>query len=207
MDSNFQPTGVRAVELMFLYSDQAVMAMKMIMMGIATAAMLGAIVLSWSMSEQAAIAASDDKERMNGMEHMEDVESTSHEYRFTQTMDSALSPGLGHEMHQIVRVLEPSDGIIYSGTVSYVTSEPVDIVILHEMDSEDSRGQATWRIDNDRVYGWTFMDIDSKAGYFEYSGAGLLFHTGGDEFTATYTAVGSAQESQTLNITSSIDAP
>ena len=188
----------------------------MILMGIATAAMLGAIFLSWSMSEQAAIAASDDGEHMEDMDSMEgmesmdsmkQMESTSHEYRFTQTMDSALSPGLGHETHQIVRVLEPSDGIIYAGTVSYVASEPVDIVILHEMDNEDSRGQAIWRIDDDRVYGWTFMDIDSKAGYFEYSGAGLLFHTGGDEFTVTYTAVGSAQESQTLDITSSLDAP
>ncbi|MYB30147.1 MAG: hypothetical protein F4Y18_03830 [Cenarchaeum sp. SB0663_bin_5] len=178
--------------------------MKMILMGVATAAMLGAIFLSWSMSEQAAIAASDDGEHMDSMEHME---PTSHEYRFTQTTDSALSPGLGHETHQIVRVLEPSDGIIYAGTVSYVASEPIDIVILHEMNNEDSRGQAIWRIDDDRVYGWTFMDIDSKVGYFEYSGAGLLFHTGGDEFTATYTAVGSAQESQVLNITSSIDAP
>lgn len=175
--------------------------MKKMLIAIAAAAVIGAVFLSLSMSEQAAIAASDDAE------HMEHAEPTNQEYRFTKTMDSAPSPGLGHEAHQIVRVLEPSDGIIYSGTLTYVTSEPIDIVILHEIDNDDARGQAIWRIDDDTVYGWTFIDIDSKAGSFEYSGAGLLLHTGGDTFTATVTVEGSAQESQILNLTSSLGTP
>ena len=175
--------------------------MKKILIAIATAAVIGAVFLSLSMSEQAAIAASDDAEHM---EHMEHTEQTNQEYRFTKTIDSAPSPGWGHEAHQIVRILEPSDGIIYSGTLTYVTSEPIDIVVLHEIDNDDARGQAIWRIDDDTVYGWTFIDIDSKAGSFEYSGAGLLLHTGGDTFTATFTVEGSAQESQILNLTSSL---
>ena len=166
--------------------------MKKIIMAIATATVIGAAFLSLSVADQSATASYDN------------TEHTNQEYRFTKTIDSSLSPGLGHETHQIVRVLEPSDGIIYSGTLTYVASEPIDIVILHEIDNDDARGQATWRIDDDTVYGWTFIDIDSKAGSFEYSGAGLLLHTGGDTFTATVTVEGSARESQILNLTSSL---
>ena len=128
-------------------------------------------------------------------------------YRFTQTMDSALSPGIGHEAHQIIRVLEPSDGIIYSGTLTYTASIPVDIVVIHEIDNADARGQPIWKIDDDTVYGWTFVDVSSASGTFEYAGAGLLLHTGGDTFTATVTVEGSAQESQHLTLTSSLDTP
>lgn len=164
--------------------------MKKILIAAATAAVIGTAFLALSMDGQAASASS---------------ESAEQKYRFTQTIASSSSPGLGHEGHQIVRVLEPSDGIIYSGTLTYVTSEPVDIVVLHEIDPADSLGQAVWIIDDDTVYGWTLVDIDSKAGSFEYAGAGLLLHTGGDAFTATVTVEGSAQESQVPDLTPSLD--
>ena len=201
---------------LFYIENRLSSAMKKILMAIAAAAVIGAVLLSLSMSDQAAIAASDGAMHMDSMdsmgsmdsmEAMKQTEGVNQEYRFTKTIDSALSPGLGHEAHQIVRVLEPSDGIIYSGTLTYVTSEPIDIVVLHEIDNDDARGQAIWRIDDDTVYGWTLVDLDSKAGSFEYAGAGLLLHTGGDAFIATVTVDGSAQESQTLNLTSSLGTP
>ena len=150
---------------------------------IVTAAVVGAVVLAVTQPASAGT-----------------VEPVSHEYRFTKTLDSAFSPGQGHETHQIVRILEPSDGVIYSGVLTYVASHPIDIVVIHEMDADDSRGQAIWRIDDDTVYGWTFLDIDSKAGQFEYAGAGLFLHSGGEEFTATVTAQGTAKSSQALDI-------
>lgn len=182
--------------------------MKKILAAITAAVVIGAVLLTLSASEQAAIASSDNEVYNEGyIDNTKYNDNVEHKYRFTQTMDSALSPGQGHETHQIVRVLEPSDGIIYSGTLTYVTSEPIDIVVIHEIDPADSRGQAIWKIDDDTVYGWTFIDIDSKAGSFEYAGAGLLLHTGGDTFTATVTVEGSAQGSQNLNLTSSLGMP
>ena len=169
---------------------------KKLLVGIAVMAVVGAAVALVSTGAgQLAIAGSDEMSR------------AVHEYRFTKTVDSGPSPGLGHEAHQIVRVLEPSAGIIYSGTLTYVTSQPIDIVVLHEMDNGDARGQAIWRIDDDTVYGWTFIDIDSKAGSFEYSGAGLLLHTGGDEFTATVTVDGRAGNYHALEVRPTLSAP
>lgn len=120
---------------------------------------------------------------------------TNQQFRYTQTSSSSFSPGVGHEAHQIVMVLPPNDGATYAGTLTYVTSTPVDIVVLHEIESKDSRGQPIWTVD-DKVYGWTFIDASSSAGSFEYTGAGLILHTTGDEFVATVSVDGSVRGSQ-----------
>lgn len=184
--------------------------MNKILLAVAAVVVIGSVFLSLSMYDQTAVAGSNDGAASNGSiinDEMVGSDKMEYEqkYRFTQTMTSDFSPGVGHEGHQIVRILEPSEGIIYSGTLTYVTSEPIDIVVIHEIDNADAQGQAIWRIDDDTVYGWTFVDIDSKAGSFEYSGAGLLLHTGGDVFTATFTVEGDAGKSRSLSLTSSLD--
>lgn len=122
---------------------------------------------------------------------------TEQQFRYTQTASSSLSPGVGHEVHQIVIVLPPADGAVYAGTLTYVASTQVDIVVLHEIESEDAMGQPTWTID-DKVYGWTFIDASSKAGSFEYAGSGLLLHTTGDEFVSTISVDGSVRGNQAV---------
>ncbi len=114
-------------------------------------------------------------------------------FRYTQTIPSAISPGVGHEAHQIAMILPPVDGAIYDGTLTYTASVPVDIVVLHEMESSDSRGQPIWKMSDGTTYGWTFIDASSSAGSFEYAGAGLILHTGGDEFVATISVDGSVR--------------
>ena len=52
---------------------------------------------------------------------------------FTQTITSLQDPGQGHEGHQLALILSPSEGTIYDGSLTFTASEPVQIVVLHEI--------------------------------------------------------------------------
>lgn len=106
-------------------------------------------------------------------------------FHFTQTLVSSPSPGIGHEGHQLAWVLAPNKGTIYDGSMTYTASAGVAIVVLHEIDGEDVRGQPTWTVDGETIYGWTLVAPDARAGSFEYTGAALAFHTTGEEFVVT----------------------
>lgn len=118
------------------------------------------------------------------------VASFNKKFHFTETVVSSPSPGLGHETHQLGMILSPNKGTIYDGSMTYTASTPVQLVVLHEMDAEDARGQPTWTVDNETVYGWTFIDEGKSSGSFEYTGAAVGLHTRGDEFTATVSVDG-----------------
>jgi len=59
--------------------------------------------------------------------------------QFTQTLTSSQDPGLGHSDEQLAMVLLPSNGTLYSGTLTYTASEPVQVVILHQIDKSDPK--------------------------------------------------------------------
>ena len=120
----------------------------------------------------------------------EQAAADNKKFHFTQTVVSAPSPGIGHEGHQLAMILAPNKGTIYDGSMTYTASANVQIVVLHEIDAEDAQGQPTWTVDGETVYGWTLISPDTKAGSFEYTGAALALHTGGDEFVATVSVDG-----------------
>ena len=70
---------------------------------------------------------------------------------FTQTFTSSQDPGQGHENHQLSLILSPNEGTIYDGSMTFTSSEPVQIVVLHEINSNDAKGQPTWTIDGETV--------------------------------------------------------
>ena len=51
---------------------------------------------------------------------------------FTQTITSSQDPGLGHENHQLALILSPNEGTIYDGSLTFTSSEPVKVIVLHE---------------------------------------------------------------------------
>lgn len=111
--------------------------------------------------------------------------------QFTQTLTSMQDPGQGHESHQLALILSPSKGAIYDGSISYAASEPVQIVVLHEIDKEDAKGQPTWTVDGDTVFGLTLVDPGTNAGSYEFTGAALALHTKNtNKFTATVSVDG-----------------
>lgn len=111
-------------------------------------------------------------------------------FHFTETVVSSSSPGIGHEGHQLAMILAPNKGTIYDGSLTYTASAEVQLVVLHEIDAEDAQGQPTWTVDEETIYGWTLISPGVKAGSFEYTGAALALHTGGDEFVATVSVDG-----------------
>ena len=110
---------------------------------------------------------------------------------FTQTTTSSQDPGKGHENHQLVFVLSPNEGTLYDGSMTFTSSEPVQIVVLHEMNPQEAKGQSTWTVDGNTVYGLSLIDLSEKSGSFEFTGAALALHSlNSKEFTATVSVDG-----------------
>ncbi len=110
---------------------------------------------------------------------------------FTQTITSSQDPGQGHENHQLSIILSPNKGTIYDGSMTFTSSEPVQIVVLHEISSQESKGQPTWSVDGKTVYGLSLIDLQEKSGSFEFTGAALALHSpNSKEFTSTVSVDG-----------------
>ena len=60
---------------------------------------------------------------------------------------------------------------IVAGT--FAASEPIQIVVLHEIANTQAIGQPTWTVDGETIYGLTFIDPESNSGSFEFTGAAL----------------------------------
>jgi hypothetical protein len=110
---------------------------------------------------------------------------------FTQTITSSQDPGQGHENHQLALILSPNEGTIYDGSMTFTSSEPVQIVVLHEIGSQDSKGQPTWTVDGKTTYGLSLIDLQKNSGSFEFTGAALALHSpNSKEFTTTVSVDG-----------------
>jgi len=112
-------------------------------------------------------------------------------FHFTQTISSSQDPGHGHENHQLALILSPNEGTLYDGSMTFTSSEPVQIVVLHELNSLESKGQPIWTVDGNTVYGLSLIDLQKKSDSFEFTGAALALHsTNSKEFTATVSVDG-----------------
>ena len=105
---------------------------------------------------------------------------------FTQTITSIQDPGQGHESHQLALILSPSEGTIYDGSFTFTASTPVQMVVLHEINENDAKGQPTWTIDGKKIYGLSLIDKEANSGSFEFTGAALALHSpNSQKFTST----------------------
>ncbi len=112
-------------------------------------------------------------------------------FHFTQTITSSQDPGQGHENHQLSLILSPNEGTIYDGSMTFTSSEPVQIVVLHEINLRESKGQPTWTVDGKTIYGLSLIDLQKNSGSFEFTGAALGLHTlNSKEFTSTVSVDG-----------------
>ncbi len=120
--------------------------------------------------------------------------------RFTAqtTAMSDTDPVPGHSAHQLVLAVPPrEDGQIWSGTVTWTSSIPVDVVVLHAYDPSmeiDERGEPLTAPSpfSDGVIAITLVHPDSgsvvPSGTLSFTGSALAFHTiDGTPFTITYT--------------------
>jgi hypothetical protein len=96
---------------------------------------------------------------------------------FTQTISSSQDPGLEHENHQLAFILSPNEGTLYDGSMTFTSSESVNIFVLHKINPNDVKGQDTWTINENIIYGLSIIDPEKKSGSFEFTGAGLALHS------------------------------
>ena len=110
---------------------------------------------------------------------------------FTQTISSSQDPGKGHENHQLAIILSPNEGTLYDGSLTYTSSEPVQVAILHEVLNEQVKGQPTWTVDGKTMYGLSLIEPELNSGTIEFTGAALALHsTKSNQFTATVSVDG-----------------
>ena len=94
-----------------------------------------------------------------------------------QRMTSTQHPGVGHESHQSVMILPLSDKV-YSGTLHYDASEPIQLITLHgPLADGDAKGQATWTPDGVSKFALTFVNPDNAQGEWKFAGNALFVHT------------------------------
>jgi hypothetical protein len=111
--------------------------------------------------------------------------------QFTQTITSSQDPGLGHSNEQMAIVLPPNNGSIYHGSITYSSSQPVQIVIFHQIDKSDSKGQPTWTVDGNTFYAQTTIDSNSNGGSLDFTGSAIGLHsTNSSKFTTTVSVDG-----------------
>jgi hypothetical protein len=119
-----------------------------------------------------------------------DANSTK-KINFTKTITSSQDPGRGHENQQLALILSPNKGTLYDGSITFTSNEPVEIVVLHEINSNDAKGQPTWTIDGNTVYAISVIDPKTKSHSFEFTGAALALHSpNSKEFTSTVSVDG-----------------
>lgn len=110
---------------------------------------------------------------------------------FTDTITSSTDPGQGHESHQLAFILTPNKGTIYDGSITFVSSKPIQIAVLHEILPHERKGQPTWTVDGETIYGFSLIDFQTSSGSLEFTGAALALHSpNSDEFTATVSVDG-----------------
>ena len=110
---------------------------------------------------------------------------------FTQTITSSPDPGLGYENQQLALVLSPNEGTIYDGSMTFTSSESVSVVVLHEINPNDVKGQDTWAVNENTIYGKSLINSEKKSDSIEFTGAGVALHsTNSKEFTATVSVDG-----------------
>ena len=97
--------------------------------------------------------------------------------QFTKTITSSHDPGIGQDGFQFALLLSANQNSLYHGSVTYTSSEPVKIVVLHDLDKQDVNGQATWSVDGNTVYGISVIGPPSKAVSFDFTGAALGFRS------------------------------
>jgi hypothetical protein len=129
------------------------------------------------------------------------------------TVASGQDPLPGHESHELAFVLPPrSDGGVYSGVLTYTASKPVEVVVLHNYDPQNTTAvpeeygtELTSPLPGgDGNIAITLFQPPYEAGInsasVPFTGNGLALHTLEDDpFTATYTVNAFATQSESAN--------
>ncbi len=113
------------------------------------------------------------------------------------TMISIVDPIPGHGAHQLALLLPPEPGKIFTGTLTYTASKPVEVVVFHEYHlnkkPDAAHGNVLIGEIGGKQYAISVMQFsnDVKATHsttVNFAGSGLALHTlNGAQFTTSAT--------------------
>lgn len=116
------------------------------------------------------------------------VAKSQSKVHFTKTITSSQDPGIGQGDYQFALVLSPNQGSLYSISATYTSNEPLEVIVLHEINKADATGQPTWTVDGNTIYGMSVFE-STKASSFDFAGAALAFRSK-NPFTVTVSVDG-----------------
>ena len=102
----------------------------------------------------------------------------------------------GHSAHQLALLIPPEEHVLYSGTLTYTASKPVEVVVLHEYSPTQEPDKAhdvlfVGQI-GEKNYAISVLQFPNTAPITDsatvpFTGSALALHTlNGEPFTATF---------------------
>jgi hypothetical protein len=104
-----------------------------------------------------------------------------------QTQTSVQHTAKGHESHQVVNLQNPTEGITYTGNVTFNSPKPVDIIAYEDITGQTSNGTVkVWDMDGKQYAAKTLM-TNVTDGTVNFQGAGILTHAASsDPYQVTF---------------------
>jgi hypothetical protein len=100
---------------------------------------------------------------------------------------SAAHNALGHESHQVIIFQDSSDGVTYSGTVTFNLSKPADIISFEEVTEDPVNAtKKIWEVGDKKFEPNTILKNVTN-GSVNFNGSGILAHsTFSDAYTGSF---------------------
>jgi hypothetical protein len=104
-----------------------------------------------------------------------------------QTQTSVPHTAKGHESHQVVNLQNPTEGITYTGKVTFNSSKPVDMIAYEDLTGQTSNGTGTvWDVNGKQYAAKTLMK-NATEGIVNFQGVGILTHAASsDPYRVTF---------------------
>jgi hypothetical protein len=95
----------------------------------------------------------------------------------------------GHESHQVVNLQNATEDVVYTGSVTFNSSKPVDIIAYEDVTGQQQPTNATvkvWEVDGKKYATKTLMK-NATEGTVDFQSAGLVTHsTSSDPYKVTF---------------------
>jgi hypothetical protein len=95
----------------------------------------------------------------------------------------------GHESHQVIIFQNPSDGLKYTGMITFSLSKPADVILFEEI-TDGQPANATkkiWEVGDKKFVPSTLLK-NVTDGSVIFNGSGILAHsTSGDKYAGSFT--------------------
>jgi hypothetical protein len=101
---------------------------------------------------------------------------------------SILHNAKGHQSHQVIIFQNSSDGLKYTGMVTFNLSKPADVISFEEITDGQSANatKKIWEVGDKKFVPSTLLKNISD-GSISFNGSGILAHsTSGDKYTGSF---------------------